>query len=116
MKLIAYGSRYFNNSWNIFDFVIAIICLIGIMMYYTIGFIGASAATGIRSFRLLRLLQVFRKQKSLRIIFETFITSLPALLNVGALLFLLLSMFAIISMNLFSEVLLNGPLTPNLNF
>jgi hypothetical protein len=59
---------------------------------------------------------MFRKLKSLQIIFETFIVTLPALINVGCLLVLLVYIFSVLSMNVFAKVKFNGGLTENSNF
>ena len=32
VKMIGFGYRYFNNGWNVFDFIIAIICLMGLIV------------------------------------------------------------------------------------
>lgn len=42
--------------------------------------------------------------------FETFITSLTSLVNLGALLFLFLYMYAVLGMYLFADVMLTSPL------
>lgn len=62
------------------------------------------------------MFKLFRKQKSLQIIFETFIVTLPALLNVGGLLVLLVYIFSVLGMNLFAETMYSDPLNPDLNF
>jgi hypothetical protein len=65
---------------------------------------GASSTNIIRSIRVIRVFKIFRRQRSLKIIFETFLITLPALVNVGGLLLLLLYIFAVLAMNLFSEI------------
>ena len=70
----------------------------------------------IRAFRIGRMLKLFRRFKSLKIIFQTFLVSLPALANVGSLLFLLLYIYSILGMFLFAEVKQNYPLDDNVNF
>lgn len=70
----------------------------------------------IRAFRIGRMLKLFRRFKSLKIIFQTFLVSLPALANVGSLLFLLMYIYSILGIFLFAEVKQNYPLDENLNF
>ena len=60
--------------------------------------------TIIRTFRILRILKVIQKLKELKIILETFIRTIPALFNVGALWLLFLFIFAVLGVNLFASV------------
>jgi hypothetical protein len=48
--------------------------------------------------------------------FTTFIVTLPALINVGGLLFLLLYLFSVLGMNLFSTVKIAEPINDHANF
>ena len=62
------------------------------------------------------MFKMFRVQKSLKIIFETFIVTLPALINVGGLLLLLLYIFSVLAMDLFADLKLNPPISENMNY
>jgi hypothetical protein len=115
-KIISFGLKYFKRVWNIFDFIIAFGSLIGVILEYTNQLNNISAATALRSFRLLKLMKLFKMSPSLKIISETFLMTLPALANVGGLLLLFVYIFAILSMNVFGNVMLSDPLTPNMNF
>ena len=115
-KLIAFGKRFFKDSWNQFDVVIVFGTFVGLLLSnYTSIDVGASTLV-IRAFRICRMLKLFRRLKSLKIIFQTFLVTLPALANVGSLLLLLLYIYSIMGMYLFAEVKLNYPLDENLNF
>lgn len=48
--------------------------------------------------------------------FTTFVVTLPALINVGGLLLLLIFLYAVLGVNLFSEVKIQAPLHENANF
>ena len=110
-KLIAYGKRYFNDYWNVFDFFIVIGSLIFIILKYGFRISLLSSATQVlRALRIGRIFKLFRNLKSLQIIFSTLITTLPALINVGGLCILILYIFAVIGMNFFAKVKLNGPM------
>lgn len=61
VKILGSGVRYFKDYWNIFDFIIAFGSIIGVILQHTLGVMGVSAATGLRSFRLLKLLKFFKK-------------------------------------------------------
>ena len=57
--------------------------------------------TIIRVFRLARIFRLIRRAKSLRIIFNTFVTTLPSIMNVGILLLLLQLVYTILGLELF---------------
>lgn len=52
-------------------------------------------------FRVGRLFRLVQQAKGLRTLFNTLIVSLPAIFNVGSLLFLLMFVYAVLGMNLF---------------
>ena len=77
---------------------------------------GALSTTAFRTVRILRMFRIFRKQNSLKIIFETFIVTLPSLMNVGGLMILFVYIYSVLGMNIFADIQLNDPLSANLNF
>lgn len=111
IKLIALGREYFKESWNIFDFSIVIGTIASIILSYTTDITIGSTTTLIRSFRIFRVFRLIRSAKSLRLMFTTFIVTLPALINVGGLLVLLLYLYSILGVNLFANVKRSYPLT-----
>lgn len=116
-KLMGYGKRYFNDHWNVFDFIIVVGSLFFIVLKQ--GFkkdLLSSATQVFRALRIGRIFKLFRNLRSLQVIFSTFITTLPALMNVGGLMFLILYIFAVIGMNLFAKVKLSGTMHRWLNF
>ena len=70
----------------------------------------------VRIFRLFRALRFLKAAKGIRKLLYTLIVSLPALVNVATLLFLIIFIYAIIGMNVFMDVQLQNSLTPNNNF
>ena len=110
VKVIAYTPQgYFEEPWNRFDFVTvaaSIPSLVGIQ-------------TGGSVFRVLKIGRMFKLiqgAKGLRALFNTFLQSLPAMANVGSLLFLLMFVFSVLGMNLFGELPDGEALTANANF
>lgn len=104
IKIIGFGKRYFMEGWQVFDFVIVILSIVGIILEESLqeNKVGLSALMkGLRSIRILKL---FKRNKSLRVIFDTFMITLPNLLNVGSLLLLLFYIYAILGINLFAIV------------
>ena len=70
----------------------------------------------IRIFRLFRSLQFIKAVNGIRKLLHALLISLPALLNVAALLFLIIFIYSIIGMNLFMNVKLQNSLSPTSNF
>ena len=91
---------YFSDAWDTFDFVLVAGSLIFDFMPATFPFSVEAA----RVFRVARLARVFRKIPSLRILFDTAVVSLGSLLNVTAVLFLFLFVFAVMGMELFGDL------------
>lgn len=69
-----------------------------------------------RAFRISRILRLVKRAKSLKIIFETFIVTIPALVNVGGLLLLFLYLYSILGVSLFADVMLQSTYDGNANF
>ena len=116
IKLVAYDKRYFKDGWNVFDITIVIGNIIGIFLQYLTNLSVGPSTTVLRAFRIGRILKLFRRNKSLKIIFQTFIASLPAIANVGSLLMLFVYIYAILGVFLFAEVKISAPLNTHANF
>ncbi len=74
------------------------------------------STTIIRAFRITRVFRLVKRATNLKLVFNTFVFTLPALANVGGLLLLLLYLYSILGVYLFAEVKRNGLLTDNFNF
>jgi hypothetical protein len=109
LKLGALGKAYFYDSWNSFDFAVVVLTLIGIILesLNVVENIGSTTSI-IRTFRIARVLRLVKRAKSLRMMFTTFIITVPALANIGGLLFLVLFLYSVLGMNLFSYVKPSG--------
>ena len=111
LKLYAmYPNAYFADRWNCFDFFCVATTLIG----YMAG--SGGGASVLRVLRLARVFRLVRKLKGLQMLFNTLILSLPGLLNIGALLFLLCFVYAVLGMNLFGKVKFGENLNKDANF
>ena len=116
IKIIGLGKAYFHDNWNIFDFIIVIGSTISVFLSLKANFSLGGATTIIRAFRITRIFRIVKRAKDLRLVFNTFIFTLPALANVGGLLLLLLYLYSIIGVYLFAEVKRSGILMDNLNY
>lgn len=95
IKIVALGFEYFKDSWNIFDFLIVIATIISTILELATNMNGARA-TVVRAFRVARVFRIIKRAKVLKIIVDTFIVSLPSLLNVGGLLLIILFIYAVL--------------------
>jgi voltage-gated sodium channel len=111
IKLLGLGKVYFKEGWNIFDFTIALLSLISLTNFTLNG-----STTIVRSFRILRILRLTKRALFLKLIFNTFILSLPAIANVGSLFLLFLYIYSIIGMQFFAGVRHTGVMNDVVNF
>jgi hypothetical protein len=116
IKLTAFKKNYFSDGWNNFDFVIVIGTLIGILISSTTSVSVGPQTTLIRAFRIGRIFRLVKKAKSLRMIFNTFVITIPSLANVGGLLVLLLYLYSILGVFLFATIKEQVALTVHANF
>lgn len=70
----------------------------------------------VRLFRISRVLRLIREAKGIRTLLFALMMSLPALLNIGMLLFLVMFMYAILGMSQFAYVQKIGGIDDMLNF
>ena len=121
IKQAAFGLQYFNSGWNCFDVLLVFASIVDL----TMEILGTSGLGGfnptilrvLRIFRVARLLRLVRRAKGIRVLLATLVSSLPSLCNVGSLLVLLLFVFAVLGVSLFSELTLEGRfITKNANF
>ena len=104
IKMVAFRKGYFTDSWCIFDCIIVISALIGIVLLRVFNIDVGSITTIIRSFRIARVLKLIKTAKNLDQIFQTFMLAIPELINVGALLLLFLLVFSVLGVSLFGDV------------
>lgn len=115
-KIIAYGKKYFQNGWNILDLTVVVLGIVGAILDYFLTFDLGSSSSIIRSFRIGRLVRLIKKAKSLNMIFNTLLLTLPALANIGSLLALGIFIFSIIGMNNFAFLKNGNEINEKANF
>ncbi|KAK7496846.1 hypothetical protein BaRGS_00011826, partial [Batillaria attramentaria] len=113
-KIIGLRTAYFTMPWHLYDFFVALISLLCKNLDYMI--LAPTFLRLIRIFRIGRVLRLIKVAKGLRKLVFALVISLPACLNVMALLLLCMFIYAIFGMLLFSQVKLTGALTETLNF
>ena len=64
LKLIALGSLYFKDNWNIFDFIIVLATIMSVVLDFTTSIGAGGKATIIRAFRVARIFRIISKVQS----------------------------------------------------
>ena len=107
LKLIAYGPlEYIKDGWNKFDAFCVIASIVDLVWQEADpSATGPSPLTILRVFRVARIFRLIPKAKGLKTLFTTLLLSLPALFNVGSVLFLMFFIFAVMGMSFFGTVL-----------
>uniref|UniRef100_A0A8C7SMZ4 Sodium channel protein n=1 Tax=Oncorhynchus mykiss TaxID=8022 RepID=A0A8C7SMZ4_ONCMY len=90
IKIVALRCYFFTIGWNIFDFVVVILSIVGIVLADIIEkyFVSPTLFRVIRLARIGRVLRLIRGAKGIRTLLFALMMSLPALFNIGLLLFL----------------------------
>jgi len=114
-KMHALRGNYFKDSWNRFDFICVLSTLIGVLLILFDMNVG-SVMGAIRLFRIVRLFRLLRFAEGLNKLFTTFINSIPKLINVAMILGLLLFLFSVMGVHMFSKVHMHGTHNVHANF
>uniref|UniRef100_A0A674AUE2 Sodium channel protein n=1 Tax=Salmo trutta TaxID=8032 RepID=A0A674AUE2_SALTR len=106
LKMFALRHYFFTIGWNIFDFVVVILSVAGIMLSDIIEkyFVSPTLFRVIRLARIGRVLRLIKGAKGIRTLLFALMMSLPALFNIGLLLFLIMFIFSIFGMSNFAYV------------
>ena len=87
-----------------FDFTIVCSAVIGWLCDYLFQLNVGTLSTVLRSFRILRVLKMVKRFKSLNKIINTFVIAFPNMLQVGSLLLLFLIIYAELGVYMFAKV------------
>ncbi|XP_025052695.1 sodium channel protein type 4 subunit alpha isoform X2 [Alligator sinensis] len=106
LKMFALRYYYFTIGWNIFDFVVVILSIVGLVLSDVISkyFVSPTLFRVIRLARIGRVLRLIRGAKGIRTLLFALMMSLPALFNIGLLLFLVMFIYSIFGMSNFAYV------------
>uniref|UniRef100_A0AAQ4RV44 Sodium channel protein n=1 Tax=Gasterosteus aculeatus aculeatus TaxID=481459 RepID=A0AAQ4RV44_GASAC len=118
LKMIALRQHYFAVGWNIFDFVVVILSIVGLLLADIIEkyFVSPTLFRVIRLARIGRVLRLIRGAKGIRTLLFALMMSLPALFNIGLLLFLIMFIFSIFGMSNFAYVRKEAMIDDMFNF
>jgi voltage-gated sodium channel len=90
LKIIAHGNKpweFFQNSWNVFDFVIVLICFLPLNSHFV---------AVLRLARILRVLRLVTVLPRLQVLVGALLRSIPSMGYVGMLLFVHFYIYAVI--------------------
>jgi hypothetical protein len=104
LKVFSMQRAYFYENWNIFDCFCVVLTNGGIAMQMATNFDGGGVMSALRLFRVARLFRLVKFLKGLSRLFNAFLLSLFKLFNVGCILMLLLGLYAVLGVELFSKV------------
>jgi hypothetical protein len=110
VKIFAYGRKYFEFSWNRFDFIVCVSSLVGLGVNF------GSFASTMRVVRVVRVLKLVKHAKGLQRMFNTVLFALPSLGNVMMLLLVVFYLFGIMGVQLFGSIRRQGALNEVNNF
>uniref|UniRef100_A0A8C0YSN9 Sodium channel protein n=1 Tax=Cyprinus carpio carpio TaxID=630221 RepID=A0A8C0YSN9_CYPCA len=118
IKIFALRCYFFTISWNIFDFVVVILSIVGkcTTLQSEKYFVSPTLFRVIRLARIGRVLRLIRAAKGIRTLLFALMMSLPALFNIGLLLFLVMFIYAIFGMANFAYVKKQGGIDDMFNF
>ncbi|KAM6957792.1 sodium channel protein type 4 subunit alpha B [Aplochiton taeniatus] len=118
LKMVALRRHFFAVGWNIFDFVVVILSVVGILLADIIEkyFVSPTLFRVIRLARIGRVLRLIRGAKGIRTLLFALMMSLPALFNIGLLLFLIMFIFSIFGMSNFGYVRKGAGIDDMFNF
>uniref|UniRef100_W5KBX9 Sodium channel protein n=1 Tax=Astyanax mexicanus TaxID=7994 RepID=W5KBX9_ASTMX len=106
LKMVSLRHYFFTVGWNVFDFVVVILSIVGMFLSEVIEkyFVSPTLFRVIRLARIGRILRLIKGAKGIRTLLFALMMSLPALFNIGLLLFLVMFIYAIFGMSNFAFV------------
>uniref|UniRef100_A0A8C8ST05 Sodium channel protein n=1 Tax=Pelusios castaneus TaxID=367368 RepID=A0A8C8ST05_9SAUR len=120
MKLLALRHYYFMNGWNVFDLTVVIMSIVGTVLSNIVkrfeNYFSPTLFRVIRLARIGRILRLIRAARGIRTLLFALMMSLPALFNIGLLLFLVMFIYAIFGMANFAYVQWESGIDDMFNF
>lgn len=116
IKITGLGRYYWKEPWNIFDFMVIVGSISGVIYAWASGDTISITASVLRSLPMGRLFRIFRFSPSLRQLFNTLLVTMPSLASIGAFLLLVVFIYAAMGVQLFATVKLDVEVTETANF
>ncbi len=103
---VLHRGAYFRDGWNWLDFIIVLLAIVSVIPAADVNL------TAIRALRVLRALRLLKALKPLRIQMETLLRVVPHMVNASLFLGLMLLMWTVIGLQVFSGKLRNHCVNP----
>ncbi|XP_037539055.1 sodium channel protein type 4 subunit alpha B [Nematolebias whitei] len=118
LKIVALRQHYFSFGLNIMDFVILILVTLGIIIDDLLSkyFISPGFLPVLRLARICRILPLCHWARGIQKLLVSFLMSLPALLNIGLLFFLVTYTYAYVGMHIFGYMKKEAMIDDMFNF
>ncbi|KAF8791824.1 Sodium channel protein para like protein [Argiope bruennichi] len=118
LKIFALRMYYFKEPWNVFDFVVVTLSILGIVLKDLIAkyFVSPTLLRVVRVVKVGRVLRLVKGARGIRTLLFALAMSLPALFNICLLLFLVMFIYAIFGMSFFMNVKHRAGVDQNFNF
>eukprot|EP00966_Prymnesium_polylepis_P262946 6073661-Prymnesium_polylepis.1 len=120
IKLVAFGTSYFLDNWCRFDFFLVVVSLLdqfaADVLVGNVDFIPPMFFRVLRVFRMFRILRMIKGAKGIKDLISTIILSMPALGNVGSMLVLIVFIYAVLGVQLFTFLAWGENYTDERNF
>ena len=123
LKIFSFGYMgYFHDMWNKFEFLIVVVIFIDVSVFtfYHDLFISINYVVriiqGARALKILRLLKIFYKVKSVQKLLQTLKLSLPMVLNIFSLLMLIYYIYVIFGCIYFKHIITGSTIDDYINF
>ncbi|XP_037844367.2 sodium channel protein type 10 subunit alpha isoform X1 [Chlorocebus sabaeus] len=120
MKMFALRQYYFTNGWNVFDFIVVVLSIASLVFSAILkslqNYFSPTLFRVIRLARIGRILRLIRAAKGIRTLLFALMMSLPALFNIGLLLFLVMFIYSIFGMSSFPHVRWEAGIDDMFNF
>ena len=117
LKIWGFGPNgYFNNDWCRFEFALLMCAIPEKMASHGMVSVPPMIFRVVRLTKILRMVRLLQGAKDLRELLQTLAVSVPALVNVCSLLLLMMFIYAVLGVTLFTYVKLGDAVNPNANF
>ncbi|KAF8793694.1 Sodium channel protein para like protein [Argiope bruennichi] len=118
LKIFAFRWHYFKEPWNVFDFVVVSLSILGVVLKDLIEkyFVSPTLLRVVRVVKVGRVLRLVKGARGIRTLLFALAMSLPALFNICLLLFLVMFIYAIFGMSFFKTVKHRYGIDENFNF
>jgi voltage-gated sodium channel len=112
LKIIVMGKSYFKDGWLQFDFTIVLISILAELIQLVLpGHIGRMVGQPLESVKAIRALRIFESSTRFRVLMSSVWDGIRGgLVQLAALIFTILFMFAVVGMELFGNVDYTEPL------